>query len=371
MTTALVDLFLDAIRIDALSLKERPMAEFIRNRLEDASVRVVEDTTSQSFGGECGNLVCIPEGFDPGKPAIALFAHMDTPRSTVGIQPRLDGDRITSDGTTILGVDNRAGTSILLHVLREYHRSGQRGNFLVVFTVAEEIGMYGAKHVDLSAYNIKMGFVFDCSKRPGTFIQSAVGSSLYDATFVGRTSHAGVAPEKGINAIHLAAHAMSNIPVGRLNPKMTSNIGMISGGTATNVVPDRCTIHGEVRAFHPDEIDKHLAGLEQAFRKAASEFRGGVEFTTAVDFPPFVVSEESDVFMMTEDVLNSVGLQPNPIEYLGGSDANMLNNRGIPAINLGIGAQNPHGNDEFILLEDLETSMQIALEIITRSRSLP
>ena len=367
MNSPLVDLFLDAVKVDAVSLHEGPVVRFLRKALAGLPIDIREDGTAALVGGESGNILCIPRSFDPARPAFALLAHMDTPRSTANVRPVLDGSRISSDGTTVLGVDNRAGFSVLLHTLAEHVRKGLPGNFIVVFTVAEELGMYGAKRLDLTPYNVKTCFVFDCSKRPGTFIQSAVGSSLYTATFIGKTSHAGVAPEKGINAIKIAAHALSAVPVGRLSPTMTSNFGIISGGEATNVVPDRCTVEGEVREFDQRLTDGHVAMLRETFSRVAGDQGGSLTFASHVDFPPFVLDPASDAFRLTTETLKSVGLSPNPISYLGGSDANMLNAQGIPAVNLGVGAQNPHGNDEFILLEDLAKTAEIAEAIIERS----
>lgn len=363
----LVELFLSAVKVDALSLHERPMAQFVLKVLDGLPVRIHEDTTAEVIGGDAGNLICVPASFDPLRPAIALFAHLDTPRSTGNVKPILSNGRITSDGSTILGVDNRAGTSVLLHALRHVLQNDSRGNFIIVFTVAEEIGLLGSKHVDLSPFNVRMGFVFDCSKRPGTFIQSAVGCSLYTATFLGRASHAAVAPEKGVSAIRSAARAIAGIPMGRLSPTMTSNVGTIRGGEATNIVADRCVIEGEVREFDGGLIRGHLSDIERVFRAAAEQDGGSLQFTAAEDFAPFVLDERSPAFQWTVEVLRHVGLTPDPIRYLGGSDANMLNAKGIPTVNLGIGAQNPHGNDEFILLEDLQKSLEIARTLLERS----
>jgi tripeptide aminopeptidase len=141
---------------------------------------------------------------------------------------------------------------------------------------------------------------------------------------------------------------------------MTSNVGTIRGGSATNIVPDSCVIEGEVRSFDPGAIEAHLQSLQTDFRATAEEAGGSVRFEAAVDFEPFTLDPASAVFRATEAALRSLGLAPNPIEYLGGSDANTLNGKGIPAVNLGIGAQNPHGNDEFILLEDLHASARLA-----------
>jgi len=345
------------------------MADFVRSSLKDIPVRVFEDDTAPKFGGTCGNLVCVPPSFTAAKPALGLFAHLDTPRSTAGVKPRLTDGRITSDGTTILGVDNRAGISALLHALRENVLSGSGGNYVVVFTVGEELGLYGSKFFDPVPYNIRLGFVFDCSKRPGTFIRSAVGCFLYTASFMGTASHAAVAPDKGVNAISIAAQAISRIPMGRLDDGMTSNVGTITGGEATNVVPDLCTIQGEVRAFHQSEIDTHLELVHSVFSRTAAERGGKLKFEVAEDFRPFVLEEHSAVYNMTVDMLQTLELDPHGIVYFGGSDANMLNVAGLPSVNLGIGAQNPHANDEFILIEDLERAAEMAGELIRRSNT--
>ena len=367
MTSPLIDLFLAAVRIDAPSLHEAPMAAFVRRALADVPVRIIEDDAAAALGTGCGNLICIPQGFTPDRPATVLFAHLDTPGPTAGVHPVVTSDRITSDGTTILGVDNRAGLCMLLHALRTTVATNPQGNAMVVFTVAEELGMWGAKHVDLSPYNVAMAFVFDCSRRPGTFIQSCVGSSLYTATFHGRASHAGVAPEMGINAIQAASRAIDRIKMGRLSPKMTANVGTIRGGSATNVVPDTCVIEGEVRSFHPEELDAYIAGITTVFNATCAEFQATVDVHSTLDFAPFVLSENAPVFRRACAVLKRLGLTPNPIEYLGGSDANMLNGKNVPSVNLGIGAQNPHGTDEFILLEDLQTSASIAHDLMQRT----
>jgi tripeptide aminopeptidase len=165
----------------------------------------------------------------------------------------------------------------------------------------------------------------------------------------------------------MSSRALATISMGRLDPRMTSNVGKITAGGATNVVPDRCTIEGEVRAFQPEKIAEHLAFLKGKFDATVREMKGTLEFEAFEDFAPFELDPDGDVFRVTTDALKAVGLTPDPIEYLGGSDANMLNAKGLPTVNLGIGAQNPHGNDEFILIEDLNKTVEIARELVKRS----
>ena len=143
MTPDLLTLFLHAVRVDGPSRRERPMADFIRRVLEGLPVEVREDDTARFFGGECGNILCVPRGFDPDRPAIALSAHMDTPRPTASVRPLVTADRVVSDGTGALGADDRAGVAVLLHALRAHLEAGTKGNFLLVFTAAEEAGLFG------------------------------------------------------------------------------------------------------------------------------------------------------------------------------------------------------------------------------------
>jgi tripeptide aminopeptidase len=362
MPSSLVDLFLESLRVQAPPLRERPMAQFVRRALAGLPVKVIEDDTGYKINGECGNIICVPEWFDSERPAIALLAHMDTPRSTAAVHPILTKTKITSDGNTILGVNNRVGSSILLQALRD-SLPDRRGNFVVVFTVAEEIGLYGSKHIDLALYNVQLGFVFDGPERPGTFVQAAAGCSIYTATFIGNVG----VQDEGVNAIKVAAKALSRVPVGRPGPGVTSNVGMIIGGEATDIIPERCVLRGEVRAFDTDKMYEHLSMLKATFTNTATERNGSVEFESTIDFPPFSIGKDSESYRMTAAALRAVGLDPTPIDDRNGSDANMLNAHGIPTINIGIGAQNPNANDEFILLEDLHKSEEIAKELIRRS----
>jgi tripeptide aminopeptidase len=364
MQSSLVDLFLDALRVQAPPLRERPMAQFVRRALAGLPVKVIEDETGSRINGECGNIIVVPEWFDPESPAIALLSHMDTPRGTSAGHPVLTKTKVTNDGNTMIGLNHRAGSSILLQALKDSLQD-RRGNVVVVFTVAEEIGLYGSKHIDLTPYNIHLGFVFDSPERPGTFVQSAAGCSIYTATFTGRSG----GQEEGVNAIKIAAKALSRVPVGRPAPGVISNVGMILGGEATDVVPERCVLRGEVRAFTTDRIYEHLSMLKATFTHTATERNGALEFESFIDFPPFSIEKDSESYRTTAAALSAVGLDPAPIDDRNGSDANMLNARGIPTIRIGIGARSHNAGDEYILLEDLHKAEEIARELIRRSAS--
>lgn len=360
----LQELFVRFVQINAVSLAEKAMAEEVRELLLAAGISVREDDAGHKLNGNTGNLVCLPPDYDPHAPALVLSAHLDTVQPTAGLRPQIDATRICSAGDTILGADNRLGVTVLVHLLLTLAQERfAHKNFLVVFTVAEEIGMLGANCLELAEYNIRSGFVFDCSRRPGVYIRECAGAATFQAKFLGKAAHAGVAPEHGVNAIALASKALARIPTGRIDADTTANFGKIFGGGPTNVVPDLVTVEGEVRSFSPQRLQQQLALIERNIAEAVAP-HGRFEFTSQSDFAPYVLAPDSPAVVALEKALVAVGLTPEPIRYMGGSDANAWNAKGIPTVNIGIGAQKPHTFEEYVLLEDLVKSAEIAFALI-------
>jgi tripeptide aminopeptidase len=210
---------------------------------------------------------------------------------------------------------------------------------------------------------VKSVYVFDCSRRPGIYIRECVGLTGFTARFIGRAAHAGVAPEEGINAIALSAAAISKVRLGRVEPDTTVNIGKIRGGEAVNVVPDVVTIEGEVRSFSLERIRQEVETIHETFERSVGQ-TGSIRFESTQSFGPYVHKADSPAVVHLEEAMRSAGLEPQPIRYMGGSDANVFNAAGIPAVNIGIGAQKPHSVDEFFLLEDLVSSSRIIRELV-------
>jgi tripeptide aminopeptidase len=360
----LLSLFLRLAPIDGVSHFERAIADEVMSILHAAGIDVIEDQSAPVVKGNAGNLICFPPGFKADASAIMLEAHLDTVQSTGSLKTIVKDDRVCSDGSTILGADNRMGLSILVDLLLQSREtSGLMKNYFVALTVGEETGLFGAAALDLSNRNVTAAFVFDCSKRPGIFIRESVGLYDFTAQFVGKAAHAGVAPEEGVSAIALAASAISKIRLGRLDPETTTNIGKIYGGDATNIVPERVTVEGEVRSFSPDRIREELRKIEQTFHTSVDGI-GRLVFSAYSDFEPYVHKADAPAVVELEAAIRRAGLTPQPIRYMGGSDANKYNAKGIPAVNIGIGAQKPHSVEEFFLLEDLFKSSEIAHELV-------
>ncbi len=360
----LVDLFLHLARIEGMSLCERLVADEVSALLTRAGVRVVEDNAAALLGGTAGNLLCYPPGFRPESPAVMLTAHLDTVESTAGLRPLVDGTSIRTDGTTILGGDNRLGLAVLVHVLLHIVREHlPHRNFFVVFTVGEEAGLFGAGTVQVPQATTSGAYVFDCSKRPGVYIVEAVGLHTFSAQFVGKSAHAGVAPEEGVSAIRMACAAVMQLHLGRIDPDTTANVGRIRGGEALNAIPAHAVLEGEVRSFSADRIREELRTIEHTMRVSVGT-TGRMEFSSKEDFQPYTLRTDSPLVTDLESAMRIAGLTPHPIRYTGGSDANKYNAKGFPAVNLGIGAQKPHSHEEFVLIEDLVKIYDLAMALV-------
>ncbi len=363
-TKELADLFLSLAPINSISLSERPIADAVIASLHSSGIQVVEDDSALKFGGTTGNLFCFPPHYQPDRPAFILTSHLDTVYPTTNLRSIVHEDRITSDGTTILGADNRMGLSILVHLLKRVASSSLKvKNFFVLLTVGEETGLFGSTAVDLSKHGVTGAFVFDCSRRPGVYIREATGLHSFRAEVHGKGAHSGVNPEDGISAIALASAAITRMRLGRIDAETTANVGKFVGGNATNAIPETVVLEGEVRSFHASRISEELQNIRQALHSSTNG-AGKILFTSSAEFEPYILSPTEPIVVELERALRAVGLNPDPIRYGGGSDANKYNAKGIPAVDIGIGAQKPHSHEEYFLFEDLEKSYEIAYELV-------
>jgi len=362
MDKRLKEIFLETASIEALSGNENKMAEYIISFLEKLNLNPYQDDSAIQSKGNCGNVLC-PVG---NGGSMLLLSHMDTARSTKDLKPVFHKDRITSDGTTVLGVDNRAGVACLLYAIEKNIADNvQLNDFTLAFTVQEETTLLGSQYLGING-NINMGFVFDSHLSPGCYICESAGSVGFKVRIMGKAAHSGLAPEKGVDSVKIAGLAISNIDLGRIDSETTANIGIIKGGAATNVVPELTCIEGEVRSMDPEKIDIKIEEIKNEFEKAAQYIGGAIEFETFWNFKPYKVTPDSDTYKTIEKTIKSVGISPVPSISKGGSDANSLNARGIPTVNLGIGAENPHSNDEYMLFDSFTNTAKIAMEIMKK-----
>ncbi len=358
-----IDIFFRTACINALSGFEKPIADYIKVFLSDYNYKVTEDESRQFTSSNTGNLICkVGTGGD-----FLLLAHMDTARPTLETKPVIKEDKIVPSGETVLGVDNRAGIAVLLYTLEKIAREKLNvKDFTVAFTTCEESTLFGSRNLAINS-QINKCFVFDSGYRPGNFIFSSCGAIGFNLKVIGKASHSGISPEKGINSLQVAARAMSKLPIGRIDEETTMNIGILKSGSAVNVIPELTELDGEVRSFDLNKAEGYFKLLIDTFKKEAELMGARIEFNYFWDFKPYTIKNNSDVYKETIRAITKTGLTPVPRISLGGSDANSLNGRGIESVNLGIGAQNPHSNEEFIYIEDLIKSTEIALELVRRN----
>ncbi len=358
----LLEIFFDLIKIDATSGNEKPVADYLITFLNNLGLNATIENIDPSSMGKSGNVIC-PIG---NGGSFVLLSHMDTARPTADVKPVMTEDRILSDGKTVLGVDNRAGiSSVLFAIEKAINEKITLNDFTIAFTAQEETTMYGSRNLNLDN-KIKMGFVFDSHERPGNFINGSIGAIGFTARIIGKASHSGLAPEKGIDSIKIASRAINEIELGRIDDETTANIGILRGGSAVNVVPEVTFIEGEVRSMKIEKVIEKTEQIKKIFQMHTLNAGGKLEFNYQWDFKPYRITQDDDVFKIISSVISKVGLTPTPKISRGGSDANSLNEKGIKTVNLGIGAENPHSNEEYILLEDLQKSSEIAFELIKK-----
>lgn len=357
----LKQLFVELTSIDAISGHEAPVAEYIERFVEKLGLRAYRDNAHELSRGNSGNVIV--EILGGGE--YLLASHMDTPRSTAHLKHVFHSDRITSDGSTPLGVDDRGGISAILYALEKAVSAGALKPCTLLFTVCEETTLAGSIYYTPNP-PIRYGFVFDSHLPPGNFVARTCGAINFEMKVKGKSAHAGLAPEKGINAIRVAAEAMTHFPFGRIDEVTTANIGVVQGGTGTNVVCDEVTLIGELRTDFTEHGEELMAKIVADFTEVCSRHGATLQTKHFWDFLPYNIVESDAPFARFKHIATALGLEAKDMKSMGGSDANSLNAKGIKTINLGVGAQNPHGNDEFILYHHLQTASDIAYQLLTQ-----
>jgi len=231
----------------------------------------------------------------------------------------------------------------------------------IVFTVQEEVGLHGAKALDISRLQARMAVGLDAGGEPGTIVVQAPSQDSFRAVVHGRESHAGTSPEKGINAIVIASKAILAMPLGRIDAETTANVGIIEGGTATNVVPNLVHISGEARSLNSAKLEALSATMRLAFEHAAADSGGEMEVTVQREYNAYQLSASEPVVALVSQAMQDLGYTPMLVSTGGGSDANVLNHRGVSMVQISTGMQNVHTLQERIALADIASAVQALL----------
>lgn len=356
--------FLELVQVDSVSGKERGMADLLKEKLLRLGLEVYEDNAGREVGSDTGNIIGRLPGQN-GCPVLLLSAHMDTVEPGRGVKPLVDGECVRSSGDTVLGSDDKAGIVAILEVLRLIRENKiEHGGLEVVFTIWEEGGLFGSKNLDYSQLSATAGFVLDSDGPPGTIVTRAPWQDHIGATITGRSAHAGMNPEAGVNAIIVASQAIAGMKIGRIDEETTSNIGIISGGKATNIVPDSVTIQGEARSLDHAKLAAQTKHMCDTLQKAADKFGAKVRIMVDRQYDGFSLDEQSLPVRLALRAAKKLDLTARLKNTGGGSDANIFNSKGIPAVVLGIGMSKVHTTEEFISLTDLTGNARYLLEIV-------
>ncbi|MHB8074431.1 M20/M25/M40 family metallo-hydrolase [Desulfosporosinus fructosivorans] len=357
--------FFELTRIDSPTKSERQIADLLKERLKTLNMTVTEDQAGVVIGGNCGNVFAYLKGTLPEAPIVLLSAHMDTVDPCIGIEPMLQNGLITSNGSTILGADDKSGIASILEALRTIQESDiPHGDIQVIFSVAEEGGLNGSKNIDKTWLKADFGFILDTGGQPGIIILEAPGQDRINVTIQGKASHAGAAPEDGISAIVVAAKAISSMQTGRIDEETTSNIGTIKGGRATNIVAERVEITCETRSRNLEKMERLTAQMCETFKLCVAEAGATAEIEVLRLYDPFKLDEKSQIARLSAQATQAAGLIAIFGPTGGGNDANYYNRYGVPSVVLGTGMQKSHTTEECIEEEDLYNTAKLVVEII-------
>lgn len=355
--------------IPSPSRAEGAVAAAVRAELAELGAEVTEDDAAETLPAGCGNIVArFPATAEGGVP-IMFGAHLDTVPPTDAIHVVLVDGHLTNRHDAILGADDKAAVAVLLHAMRRVRDEGiPHAGVELLFTPCEEIGLRGATAFDPARLAARHGFIYDHTGEIGSVVGSAPTLQRIDATFVGTPAHAGIAPERGRSAILAAASAVARMPLGRIDAETTANVGTITGGTATNVVPEICRLAAEARSRDEGALSAQLTAMLDALTWAASEREVDLETRVTTEFHGYRLSEREPQVAMVLGALSGLGLAPRLVASGGGSDVNALLRNGYPAVNVCNGMIDVHTGDERIAVSSLERMVDVTLALVDAAR---
>nr|WP_285853326.1 M20/M25/M40 family metallo-hydrolase [Sporosarcina luteola] len=361
-----MDEFFELVQIDSETKHEEGIVNVLKEKMESLGFTVIEDDTKEVTGHGAGNLIATLKGTVESADPIYFTCHMDTVVPGKGIKPELREDGyIYSDGTTILGADDKAGIAALFEMARVLKEENiPHGDIQFIITAGEESGLVGAKAMDPSLFKAKYGYAVDSDGKVGGIVTAAPYQAKLWTTIHGKTAHAGVAPEKGVSAINIAAKSIAAMTLGRVDSETTANIGRFEGGQATNIVCDEVRILAEARSINEDKLEKQTAHMVETFEKTAAAMGGNAVTEVKLMYPGFSFDEDAEVVQTAMEAIRNVGREPELMTSGGGSDGNVFNGAGVPTVTLSVGYEEIHTKNERMPVEELNKLTELLIEIV-------
>ncbi|MFH1429389.1 MAG: M20/M25/M40 family metallo-hydrolase [Candidatus Margulisiibacteriota bacterium] len=351
----LINTFLELIQIDSESGNEATIRTVLIKKLSKLGLEFTTDKTGNLHGNLPGKI--------KGK-ALLFSAHMDTVKPGCGVKPVIKADKITSRGNTILGADDKSGIAVILEMLEIIKENKiLTVPIKVLFTVSEEVGLKGSSTLKKNSINADYGFIMDTNGPIGTIITSAPSNDTFTAIVQGKAAHAGIEPEKGVNAIVAASKAISKMKLGRIDSETTANISIIEGGKAINIVPQEVTIQGEARSRNEQKLIKQITHMKTTFETECSKMGAKVKFINTREYDAFNITPRHELVKLCQKAAAGINIKAIVKSTGGGSDANHLNHLGIPAVVLSTGMAKVHTTDEFIKIPDMFKAAEFILAI--------
>ena len=369
----LAAVFTTLCEIDSPSRQEGRVSAYLKSLFLDMGAEVLEDDSAAKTGSDCGNLfVRFPEGGLDREP-VFFNCHMDTVLPAVGVKVARKGEVFTSAGDTVLGSDDKAGIAALIEVMRTLQEKNiPYSPVEFVFTTCEEVGLLGVKALNPENIKAKMGYALD-SSGINRVIVGAPAANRITIEIKGIAAHAGLSPEKGISAIHLAAKAIARLSLGKLDAESTANLGVIKGGTASNIIPESVMIQGEVRSHKVALLQEHTEHIKSVFQEEVDSWhdprgkvsgRPSLSFTIIDDYPILKLDRESGVIQRVEAAAATLDRKLDYVVAGGGSDANIFNSYGIQCAILSTGMDKVHSTQETIKLSDMALTADLIMAIL-------
>ena len=355
----LLTTFLELVAVDSPTGHEEEIGTVLQARYTDLGCTTTKD--------DIGNIVAVFAGTRPG--TVLVSTHMDTAGTDRGIVPVIGDDGvIRTDGTTILGADDKSGLAGCLEVMRVLRANPDWSYPTIEFvsTVGEESGLVGSRHLDVSRLKATHGFVLDTAGVMGSVTYWSPTSVYLTITVHGRKAHAGVEPEKGISAVQVASDAVAAMQLGRIDEETVANIGTIQGGEARNVIPDTVVLQGMARSHDQDKLDRQLAAMRRACEQAAEARSAVVDFVEEEIYQTYKIAEDARPYREAASAIRSLGLEVSPRKSGGGTDGNYFNAKGIPCVALPTGMVDEHATSEHIAIDDMVRACQVLIAIVTQ-----
>ena len=361
----LLDTFLEYVQIDSETGNEKAFADHMVSALTALGGIVTTDNAGVALGSNGYNIYCTFTGTLPGEPLL-FSAHMDTVKPGVGIKPVVEDGVIRSSGNTILGGDDKSGIAGIIEAVRSIKENGiPHRTFEIIFTICEEGGLRGAKQLNYSKIKSKMAVALDSSGPVGKIIAQAPGQIKIYADVIGKTAHAGIAPESGISAIQVAAHGIAKMKLLRIDEETTANIGSISAQYATNIVPDKVTIVAETRSRNYDKLQAQAKHMVDCLQSACDEFGAKLDCRCDTTYISYRIPHDHLLIKELTAIFDDMDIPATVGSTGGGSDVNIFNQNGINAVVLATGMAKVHTTDEYIEVTQLELTAEMVYRLMT------